>query len=114
MQDHASCVRFSQDAHQDETADQTEVLEEPVHGHEAIVTGQRPEIVGGQHCNCSQHAEPAGTQPHPASEDHENGSANLDDDSSRSPEPGGLKAEMRLLRYCARKIDELLDPADQE
>jgi hypothetical protein len=114
MQDHAPCVRFSQDAHQDETGNQTEALQEPVHGHEAIVTGHRPEIVGGQHCNCSQHAEATGTQPHPASEDHEYGTANFDDDGGRSPKPRGLKAEMRLLRYCAWKIGELLDPADQE
>jgi len=105
---------FSHDAHQDETGDQTEVLEEGVQGDEAIMTRQRPEIVGGQHCNCSQHAEPTGTQPHPASEDHEYGTADLDDDGRCSPQPRGLQAEMRLLRDCTWKIDELLDPADQE
>src|ERR1700741_3183000 len=109
-----AAVRFSQYANQDQTGDQTEVLEEGVHGDQAIMTRQCPEIVGRQHCNGSQHAEPTGTQPNPASEDHQYGTSQLDDDRGCSPEPRGLQAEVRLLRCCAWKIGQLLDPADQE
>ena len=83
-------------------------------GHEAVMTGHRPEIVRGEHGDRCQHAETAGAQPHPASENHQRGAAEFDHDGRSGPEPRGLKAEMRLLGDGRREIDELLDPADQE
>src|SRR5690242_6740715 len=68
------------DRHEDETCDQTQVLKESVQGHEAIVTGQRPEVVGGYHGHCGQHAKATGSQPHPAAENRQFGTCELDED----------------------------------
>src|SRR5580698_1999624 len=95
-----SCAKLSlrrsraEDTRQDQAGDQPEVLEETVERHEAIMTRERPEIVGRQHCNCREHAEPTGTQPNPAPEDHQYGTCELDDNCRGGPEPSGFKAEM--------------------
>src|ERR1700730_14279119 len=90
------------------------MLEKVVHGDETVMAGLRPEIVRGEHSDRCQHAETPGPQPDPSSENHQRGAAEFDHDGRSGPEPGWLKAEMRLLRDGRWEIDELLDSAYQE
>jgi len=92
------CKRSKQrdDRNQDESCDQTQVFEEGVQRHEAMVSGHRPEIVGGEHGDGGQHAEAAGANLQSAPDDHQGGTREFDGDGRRRPEPRRL--QVRLLR----------------
>src|SRR5262245_26676573 len=86
--------------------DQAEMLEEGVQRHEAVMAGERPEIVGGEHGDGSQDTKAACAEPDPAAGRDQCRAAKFHNDGKAGPEPAGVQSELLLLGNRAGKIEQ--------
>src|SRR5215470_13424616 len=96
----------------DESADQTQVLEEGIGGQEALMSLHGPERMRDERSRSSEYRECSGTQPQPPCGEQQDRSAQFHGNGQDGEQRRRMDAEVNLLGHCVREVKQLREATD--